>query len=112
MTREEIEKIDPIEPYCFETDREERWFEIGCIEGLKAADAEPNLESLWHDASEEPKEHSKIVIVDTEGEWWNIDYDSDDIDGCGLYGWEFCIAYYDLKIWAYTDDLLPKGDKK
>ena len=33
-------------------------------------------------------------------------------DGYGLYGWEFYIAHYDLKIWAYTDDLLPKGGEK
>lgn len=60
MTREEIEKFSEVEPYCFETDREARYYDIGCykmgcIDGLKAADAEPNLESLYHDASEEPK---------------------------------------------------------
>lgn len=79
-------------------------------EGAKWADNHPV--NVWHYSSEEPKEHSKIVIIDTEGEWWNIDYDSDDIDGCGIYGWEFCIAYFNLKIWAYTDDLLPKGGEK
>ena len=51
MTREEIDKLSAVEPYCFETNREERWYEIGCIDGLKAADAEPNLERLWHDVS-------------------------------------------------------------
>ena len=41
----------------------------------------------------------------------NISYKNatEAFDGCGLYGWEFCIAYFNLKIWAYTDDLLPKG---
>lgn len=39
MTREDIEKMSVVSPYCFQTDREERWFEIGCIEGLKSADA-------------------------------------------------------------------------
>ena len=110
MTREEIEQLNEVEPYCFENAREEIWYETGCIDGLKAADAEPNLESLWHDASEEPKDNSEIVIVDTKGEWWNINnYVSDDFDGYGLYGWAFCIVHYDLKIWAYTRDLLPKG---
>ena len=54
MTREEIEKLWVVEPYCLETDEEERWYKIGCIDGLNAADTEPNLESLWHDACEEP----------------------------------------------------------
>lgn len=67
-----------------------------------------DLSQVWHDASEEPQENSKIVIVDTKGEWWNIDYISDDFDGSGLYGWEFCIAHYNLKCWAYISDLLPK----
>ena len=108
MTREEIEQLNEIEPYCFENAREEIWYEIGCLDGLKAADAEPNLESLWHDASEEPKDNSEIVIVDTEGEFRDIDYFSDDYDG-----WEeFCVAHYNIKIWAYKSDLLPKGGKR
>ena len=71
-----------------------------------------DLSKIWHDASEEPEEHSKIVIVDTKGVWWDIDYASDDFDGYGLYGWESCIAHYNLKIWAYISDLLPKGGEK
>ena len=81
------------------------------LHGVEWADEHPV--DVWHDASEKPKENSKIVIVDTKGEWWNIDnYVSDDFDGCGLYGWDFCIVHYDLKIWAYTRDLLPKGGEK
>lgn len=69
--------------------------------------------NVWHNASEKPDENSKIVIVDTKGEWWNIDdYVSDDFDGSGLYGWDFCIVHYDLKIWAYQSDLLPKGGER
>ena len=34
------------------------------------------------------------------------------IDGCGLYGWDLCKAYFNLKAWAYVEDLLPKGCKK
>lgn len=79
-------------------------------EGAKWADNHPV--NVWHYSSEEPKEHSKIVIIDTKGEWWNIDYASDDFEGNGLYGWAFCIAHYNLKIWAYIDDLLPKGGEK
>ena len=77
MTREEIEEFPRVKLNCFETDREEDWYTIECIDGLEAADEEPNLERLWHNAREEPK-NSKIAIVDTKGEWWNIDYASDD----------------------------------
>ena len=112
MTREEIEKIGAVGPFCFKTDREKRWYEIGCIKGLAAADKEPNLERLWHDAKEEPKKNSKIAIVNTKGEWWNINYSSDVIDDFGLYGWDLCKAYFKLKAWAYIDELLPKECKK
>ena len=55
MNREEIEKISVSKPYNFDSYYEKIWYEVGCIDGLKAADAEPNLKSLWHDASEMPK---------------------------------------------------------
>lgn len=79
-------------------------------EGAEWADNHPV--NVWHDASEEPKEKSRIAIVDKRGEWWVRNYVSDDFDARGLYGWKCCIAYYELKIWAYTDDLLPKGGEK
>lgn len=41
MTREEIEQINAIEPYCFETDREEEWYKVGLIKGLETADTNP-----------------------------------------------------------------------
>ena len=34
MTREEIEQLNEVEPYCFETDREEQWYRVGLQEGL------------------------------------------------------------------------------
>lgn len=80
-------------------------------EGAKWADNHP-ANNVWHDASEEPKEKYRIAIVDKRGEWWVRNYVSDDFDNNVLYGWKCCIAYYDLKIWAYTDDLLPKGGEK
>ena len=45
MTREEIEQLNETEPYCFETDREKQWFNVGLKEGLKVADANPK--SPW-----------------------------------------------------------------
>ena len=41
MTREQIEQLNELEPYCFETDREEQWYKVGLQEGLRTADANP-----------------------------------------------------------------------
>lgn len=110
MTRDEIEKISAVEPYCFETDREERWYEIGCIDGLKAADAEPNLESLWHDASEEPEDDCKQILyqekIGTYGIIVKHDWDLVNIS------WEDFSSANLMSRWAYISDLLPKGGEK
>lgn len=105
MTREEIEKISAVEPYCFETDREEIWYETGCVEGLRAADAEPNLKSLWHDASEEPQGDRRILCVDVYDLCWvekreNIIWLHNN--------WDEYVVIEAIKMWAYIDDLLPK----
>lgn len=34
MTREEINELNVVEPNCFETDREEQWFDVGLKAGL------------------------------------------------------------------------------
>lgn len=110
MTRDEIEKISAVEAYCFETDREERWYEIGCIDGLKAADAEPNLESLWHDASEEPKDGTHILMEYSftyfkEYVGYHVKYD-------GPGSWDKFRKCYGITRWVDISDLLPKGGKK
>ena len=108
MTREEY--ICEASKAYSEYEYDQTNYENGFINGAKWADNHPV--NVWHDASEEPKEKSRIAIVDKRGEWWVRNYVSDDFDARGLYGWKCCIAYYDLKIWAYTDDLLPKGGEK
>lgn len=46
MTQEEIiQQGAPVEPNCFETDREEQWYKVGLYEGATA--------SPWHDVKEE-----------------------------------------------------------
>ena len=107
MTREEIEKISAVGPYCFETDREERWYEIGCIDGLKAADAEPNLESIWHDASEKPRAEEWLLIHFGED-----DYDALSLNDLYIDMWCTWCKTYNVIRWAYISDLLPKGGIK
>lgn len=110
MTREEIEKLLVVEPYRLETDEEERWYKIGCIDGLNAADADPDLSSLWHSPDEEPEIDTNIVVIDEMGQWWDIQPYNGEYDGYGgLTGWRCCIVHYNnIQKWAYIDDLLPK----
>ena len=109
MTREEIEKISVSKPYRFESYFEERWYEVGCIDGLKAADAEPNLESLWHDAVKEPQGDYIILCDGLDNLQWVENYQHIDM----LYAnWKDYVDAFNVIRWAYVKDLLPKGGKK
>lgn len=62
MTREEIEQINEVEPYCFETSGEEQWYRIGLLEGLETADANPK----YHWISVEyylPKQDEEVIVL-------------------------------------------------
>ena len=71
MTRQEIEQLNEVELYCFETDREEQWYRVGLQEGLSIADANPK--SPWISVNEKlpPVEKHDVSImvlaVNTEG---------------------------------------------
>lgn len=102
MTREEIKEFSGVEPNCFVTDREEDWYRIGCIDGMEAEDANPDTSSIWHDASEEPKENTDILCISTNGNVHKVSK----IDN-QLYNWLKDNDSIDK--WAYISDLLPKG---
>lgn len=60
MTREEIEQLNEVEPYCFETDREEQWYRVGLQEGLSIADANPK--SPWISVDDDlPCNHKELI---------------------------------------------------
>lgn len=60
MTREDIEKLNAVEAYCFETDREEQWYQVGLKEGLKAADEHPK--SPWISVNDDlPCNHEELI---------------------------------------------------
>lgn len=60
MTREDIEKLNAVEPYCFETDREEQWYQVGLREGLETADEHPK--SPWISVKEDlPCNHEELL---------------------------------------------------
>lgn len=74
--------------------------------GAMFADKNPDLSSLWHDASEMPK----------DDEWILMQFEKDCYDTLvlGMYADIFrarCKKYGDIR-WAYISDLLPKGGAK
>ena len=61
LTREAIEELNDIEPYCFETDREEQWFNVGLKHGLDVADSDPI--SSWISVEEDlPCNHVELLV--------------------------------------------------
>lgn len=66
----------------------------------------PNLSSLWHDASEEPKEYP-ILVQDEFGNVW-VQYSLKDYAD----GWKEFKGCECLTRWAYITDLLPKGGEE
>ena len=64
LTREVIEQLNDIEPYCFETDREEQWFNVGLQYGLDVADSDPK--SLWINSEDDLPCYHMDLIYETE----------------------------------------------
>ena len=63
ITREYIEQLSDIEPYCFDTDREEWWFNIGLKYGLEAADDNPI--SPWISVNDDlPYKHKELISLE------------------------------------------------
>ena len=78
--------------------------------GAGWADLHPNLESLWHDASEEPAgDNWEILCVDIHNGCW-VD---GRVNALLLHNrWDEYADIELVKMWAYISDLLPKGGKK
>lgn len=61
MTREDIEQLYVVEPYCFESDREEQWYNIGLKYGLEIADEHPK--SPWISVRDDlPYRHKELLL--------------------------------------------------
>ena len=106
ITREYIEQLSNIEPHCFETYREEQWFNIGLQYGLEAADANPK--SPWISVNEKlpPVEKDnlsiKVLVVSTKGK---IDFSRYDYD---MKGWISPVLDIEFTHWMQ----LPKLPKE
>ena len=75
--------------------------------GAKWADEHPNLESIWHDASEKPRAKEWLLI-----QFGEDDYDVLSLDDLYIDIWCTWCKTYNVIRWAYISDLLPKGGKK
>lgn len=66
-----------------------------------------NVESLWHDASEEPEDNKEFIMYD--GENWNeiTSYVHE-----GPYSWMQLVGTFCFIKWCYVEDILPKGGEK
>ena len=61
MTREDIEQLNVLVPYCFETDLEEHWYNIGLKHGLEIADEYPK--SPWISVKDDlPCNHNVVKL--------------------------------------------------
>ena len=75
--------------------------------GAKWADEHPNLESLWHDACEEPQGEYKIICQDEFEHVWLTDWR--EVVKQHASGWEEYVACECIVNWAYVSDIMPKG---
>ena len=114
MTRKEeirnaINELIPIHPSKKGRTYQQLLIANGFKAGVVWADEHPV--NVWHDASEEPQIGSNIVVVDEDGQWWDIQPYDGEYDGYGdLTGWRCCVVHYNnIQSWAYIPDLLPKG---
>lgn len=82
--------------------------------GARWADEHPNLESLWHDASEEPLLEETEFIFINEQDFAYISKRNGGAFSYTLvdYAWEGYVNTLKIKKWAYVKDLFPKGDEK
>ena len=107
MTREQIEKAaketlvnEPVEIQATKVGAFQRGFVAG---------AQWRINSVWHDASEEPEQEDESILVEYED--WGIECSDytvcDDI-------WDYRIrlkrdgAYCTILRWAYIKDLIPE----
>lgn len=80
---------------------------MSCNDSLKTADEEPNLESLWHDATTQPELNK----------WFLAQIGDDAFDTFVMamnknQDWKEWANGINIKRWAYIDDILPKGGQK
>lgn len=94
MTREQIEKAAMLS--CASKDEVLTDFGRNCfIEG-----AEWRINSVWHDAHEEPQRNGKLIASNKDGNYI--------LCGPNNSNWKQTVKLFRIINWAYIDDLLPE----
>lgn len=75
--------------------------------GAEWADANPNLERLWHDASVVPENGERILA-----QFGEDDCDTIVLRNFDEVAWHDWGKEYNMSRWAYVSDLLPKKGKE
>ena len=79
------------------------------VKGAIFADKNPDLSSLWHDASEEPKGTYIVLCDGLDNRQWVVDYLHIDMS---YANWQDYADAISVCRWAYISDLLPKGGER
>lgn len=69
-----------------------------------------DLSKIWHDASEEPKKGTHILMEDDF--LHSKEYKSHKIGDSLVNNWDTLKKFYRISRWAYIKELLPKGGEK
>lgn len=72
-------------------------------EGTEWADRNPDISSLWHDVSENPRPKEWLLI-----QFGEDDYDTHYLNDLYIDMWCAWCKTYNVIRWAYITDLLPK----
>lgn len=82
--------------------------------GAKWADEHPNLESLWHNPSEEPLLEELEIIFINDRDFAHISKRKGGHFSYSFvyYSWEEYVNSLKIKKWAYVKDLFLKGGEK
>ena len=69
-----------------------------------------DLSKIWHEASEEPKKGTHILME--YGYLNSLGFKSYKTDNRLVNNWDTFKKYYRISRWAYISELLPKGGEK
>ena len=89
--------------YSYEEGEHLDFYIKGFTEGAKWADAHPI--NVWHTINEQPKIDEDVVLYDSCENFVTEFYNGD-------VTWNNIVLFHKATMWAYEDDLLPKGGAK
>lgn len=73
------------------------------------AGAEWRINSVWHDASEEPTEREMLAVIDKDGDMTQNDFMIDEFIGCNK--WSAYVKDVGIIKWCYRKDLIPNKEE-